>query len=340
MVDSCDTFIDKIYEKHKGDPEEMQRSESLKNLMSKWKNISKDYLDKKTDSLDSEILEFQSKCDLFCDHFLELNDAREITNYLNDLFSGVVTEYMFIYRNLAALSNVGPEALVGSTRSICERRCNGGHTGVNGKGSVVSTLENWSLRKVVRLVDFFGFKNQINGEDHMLEDRFIKERVAEYNIAQKPAQAVYRAKRKKAKTLADEVAADVVQEEVELQPREEENQLVVQEPRASDEMIGNHVLHGSISVSEQKRKRINAIRSARYRAKKKEKKLTEAALTEERRQPGAAGAGGRGVGARARVWVVEEAAAPPTISILGGGSRSSYEINEEDSASIRIDLVV
>ena len=40
------------------------------------------------------------------------------------------------------------------------------------------------------------------------------------------------------------------------------------------------------------------------------------------------------------MWVVEEAAAPPTISILGGGSRSSYEINEEDSASIRIDLVV
>ena len=146
-----------------------------------------------------------------CAQFLSLFDASDITNYLNDLFAGVLSEYIYFYRNLACLSNVGPEALVGSTRSVAERRCNSGHTGVNGKGSMISCYENWTLRKFIRLLDFLGYTNRVNPEIHHLENAFVAARVKEYNEAQKPYQARIRADRK-ANRMADGSAAEEQEE--------------------------------------------------------------------------------------------------------------------------------
>ena len=181
LIEAAHHMLKVVFQDHMDEPGEAERYQQLLQLVEMWIRIKDVYLDKKTDFTDDEVVQFQEEADTMGEMFRHLYGASKTTPYLHDLFDGVLREYLLKYKNLNKLSNVGPEAAVGSMRSISDRRCNRGHVGKDGKGGVVDCIQNNSLRKITRTLDFLTSKVPPNDRvettynDISREDLFVKQ---------------------------------------------------------------------------------------------------------------------------------------------------------------------
>ena len=167
----------------------MERKAKYKELVAMWIHIRDSYLYCKRYLSDAEIQQFQDDADIMCEMFIDLFGKKRITPYLNDLFSGVDRLYLERYKTLYFFSNVGAEAFVGVLRSICDRRTNGGHTGVNGHGGFVETIQRWNARRIGRAFDKIGHKNSVYDTECHQEDLYIEECRIAYNESRRVPQA-------------------------------------------------------------------------------------------------------------------------------------------------------
>ena len=183
LIASAHHMIYSVFEEHMDEPGEKERYEQILELLALWIEIKDNYIDKKTDFSFSDICDLQHRADRMCKLYCHLFGAIKITPYLHDLFHGNFRDQLVRYKNLYRFSNVGPEAAVGSMRSVGDRRCNRGHTGRDGRGGVIECLQNISLRKLTRVIDKIASKGSEAGNTNYIsyEDRFVAEGKAERN---------------------------------------------------------------------------------------------------------------------------------------------------------------
>ncbi len=189
LINQAFAFINNIFKHVEDNATEMERKAQLEELVAKWIHIRENYLYCKKYLTDEQIQQFQDDADVMCEMFVYLFGKKKITPYLNDLFSGVDRLYLERYKSLYFFSNVGAEAFVGVLRSICDRRTNGGHTGVNGHGGFVETIQRWTSRRLGRAFDAIGYTNSVYDTECHQEDRFINECRIAYNESRRVPQA-------------------------------------------------------------------------------------------------------------------------------------------------------
>jgi hypothetical protein len=105
-------------------------------------------LRKREDLTDDEIMGFQWQMDQFGYHWLELNMGLEgVTNYVHDLISGHISDYLFHWRNLYIHSQQGWEALNFAVKKYWFRCTNRG--GGRGSKNRLVPLARWLQRRMI-----------------------------------------------------------------------------------------------------------------------------------------------------------------------------------------------
>jgi hypothetical protein len=105
-------------------------------------------LRKREDLTDEEIRAFQWEMDQFGQHWIELNMGLEgVTNYVHDLISGHISDYLFHWRNLYVHSQQGWEALNFAVKKYWFRCTNRG--GGRGSKNRLVPLARWLQRRMV-----------------------------------------------------------------------------------------------------------------------------------------------------------------------------------------------
>jgi hypothetical protein len=105
-------------------------------------------LRKKEDLSDEEILAFQWDIDQYGQHWIDINMGAEgVTNYVHDLISGHIADYLFHWRNLYIHSQQGWEALNFAVKKYWFRCTNRG--GGRGSKNRLIPLARWLQRRMV-----------------------------------------------------------------------------------------------------------------------------------------------------------------------------------------------
>jgi hypothetical protein len=124
-------------------------------LFRRYKNVCC-YLRYRRNFTDPEIRNFQHETDKFCRLYSQMFGAGDETNYIHDLQSGHLADFLDVYRNLYRYANFGLESFVGTIRTYVHRRTKQGGfsgrdlNGVRNKRPVAKDVAAYSNRLVAR----------------------------------------------------------------------------------------------------------------------------------------------------------------------------------------------